>query len=59
MKTKVGMNPSSIADLVQLSLPVHQFQHIIIVVKADPLLGDMPIKFIGKNFVHFSIGIKY
>ena len=23
------------------------------------LLGDMPIKFIGKNFVHFSIGIKY
>ena len=23
------------------------------------LLGDMPIKFIGKNFVHFSIGIKH
>ena len=23
------------------------------------LLGDMPIKFTGKNFVHFSTGIKH
>ena len=24
----------------------------------DTLLGDMPIKFIGKNFVHLSISFK-
>ena len=45
--------------VLELNYTLDIITYLNIYMLLQALLGDMPIKFIGKNFVHFSIGIKY